>query len=157
MKTPSLLLAAGAFLAAAVVGLAIPDNFNIGGFNIGQQFEKAVKEASTWEAGDGLPGKWEKDQLMDDALIFGLPAAGVRMQRQDDKSVDSFQIAYDGDAAKQVQGGKSLFDALLFNLQAYSGEKPTREGAKATFKNDDLVITAENKGRNTAFVTLKRP
>ncbi|MFT5467361.1 MAG: hypothetical protein ACI8UO_002465 [Verrucomicrobiales bacterium] len=156
MKTNKLLLAAGTFLTAAAIGLAIPDNFGIIGQNVGQEFEKAIQEPSTWEAGDGLPGKWEKDQLKDDARIFGLLAAGVRMQRVEDKSIDTFQIAYDGDSAKEVRG-KSLFDALLLNIKAFSGKEPQRNGQSATFKSEGLVITAEDRGRNAAIVTLKRP
>lgn len=159
MKTLIPLLAAGAFLVAATTGYSIPDNFGFIGAPIGQELERAMEEPSTWEAPD-LPGKWKTvdgktfERLQDAARVFGLLAATVDAKKSDD-GLAALRLTYDGKSAKELKD-KSLYEALLFNIQAFSGGQPQKDGQATVFKNDDLIITAQSAGRNEAVVTITR-
>lgn len=165
MKSRQKLLAAGAFLSAAIVALAIPDNFGFIGVNMGQEIEKVVQQPSAWE-GNGLPGEWKGveidgrqiDTLQDAAMIFGVLASKVTAERDTPNGgITAFQISYDRNSANQIRGSKPLFDVLLFSIQAYSGAQPQRSGQEAVFRNDQLVISAVSSSKNEALVRLTRP
>ncbi|MEM7010699.1 MAG: hypothetical protein AAF585_04365 [Verrucomicrobiota bacterium] len=159
MKTLIPLLAAGAFLVAASTGYSIPDNIGFIGGLIGQELEQAMEEPSTWEAPD-LPGEWKAgddktvERLQDAARVFGLLAATVDAKKAENR-LSALRLTYDAKSAKDLKN-KSLYEALLFNIQAFSGGKPEKNGQTTVFKADGLVISAQSSGRDEAVVTITR-
>jgi hypothetical protein len=161
------------FLAASLLALgelvAIPQTFGTGGpvFRnaVGMSFEEYAASRDTWQPGAELKGTWrasaaskaegaETLELALDAVVFGIPAAQVFVERSG-TVVRRFVVRFD--ERKMKDGGKAhaggLFSLVTTNLTALAGEpKSVSPGGERTFRYESSLITARRSGGKEVIV-----
>jgi hypothetical protein len=126
--------------------LAIPQNFNQGGFfNLaGVSFETFATDQATWVNGATLPGKWSASdragtqQLENDAVVFGLPAAAITAQHKDGR-VTKLRVSF----RETERKSGPLFERLSNNIRAFTGDAGRDLGKQTRlFRHSSVQIVA---------------
>jgi hypothetical protein len=136
----------GFVFTTSQIARAIPQNFNQGGFFLrtGVTFENFATEDAAFAPGGVLKGEWTKQdargaqKLVDDAVVFGLPAARVSLERDTD-SVCKYVVIFDDEPKGAAR--LPLLDRVTQNITAFTGDSH-RAGphGQRTFRHGHVQI-----------------
>lgn len=164
MRTILAVLAAGIFLVNLVQ--AVPQSVGNGrGFfgAAGMTFEKYAASPDAWAQGGELKGLWkaragkkgdvENLDLAEDAVVFGIPAAQVSVERAAG-AVRRITVRFDEGKMKNARtNAGGLYAQVMANITALAGEPmASSPGGEKSFRYESSQITARKSGAKEVIV-----